>query len=276
MENRAKLLSRLLQHGDRGSAQLRTDLKCHGWKALGDQFSAEELETSRTLLQQWRSRGIHLISCLDADYPENLLSLKDHPLSLFIQGDWRNQDGLSVAVVGTRQPSPQGLARTRRLTTALARAGVSIVSGLARGIDTQAHQAALAAGGRTLAVLGTGHDHCYPPENFSLQREIARTGAVISQFLPQFGGSRYSFPMRNRVIAGISRLSVVVEANQGSGAEDEARACLRIGRPLFLLRSLVEQQDWAEKLSHREDVQVLDHVDQILAHLSQEADRPQR
>lgn len=264
MESRARLLSRLLKQGLKGGAQLRADLQRHGWKALGDDFSAEDLENSRNLLQSWSAQGIHMFSCLDEDYPENLLALQDHPASLFIQGPWNNQDGRSVAVVGTRQASPQGLARTRRLATALAQAGVSVVSGLARGIDTQAHLATLAAGGRTLAVLGTGHAHCYPPENRSLQREIACKGAVISQFLPHFEGARYAFPMRNRIIAGISRLSVVVEAKQGSGAEDEARACLKIGRPLFLMRSLVEQQEWAKKLSRLAGVEILDQVQQIL------------
>jgi DNA processing protein len=199
----------------------------------------------------------------DDDYPANLRGLAHRP-RLFVWGQLCPQDERAVAIVGTRQPSGEGLRRATRLATALAREGVTIVSGLARGIDTAAHLATLRAGGRTLAVVGTGLSHCYPPENRALHRQISHCGAVISQFPADFRGARSSFPQRNRVIAGLSRVSVVIEAASGSGAQNEAQAASKIGRPVFLLNSLVQSQAWAREMVEKKGARILNCERQVL------------
>jgi DNA processing protein len=140
----------------------------------------------------------------------------------------------------------------------LVRAGYTVASGLATGIDTAAHTAALEAGGRTIAVIGTGLQRVYPPENAALQKRIASECAVISQFWPEATPSRRSFPMRNAVMSGISLSTVIVEASETSGARVQARLGLAHGRPVFLLGSLVTTQAWAREFAHRAGVQVVE------------------
>lgn len=212
----------------------------------------------------WEAQGIRLLSVLDDEYPQNLKVLKQRPAGLYVQGLILPQDEGAVAVVGTRQPSPAGLARARRLGRVLARAGVTVVSGLARGIDTAAHESCLQAGGRTLAVLGNGLLHCYPPENAPLQRAIGAQGAVVSQFAPDMRATRYSFPLRNRVIAGLARISVAVECGPASGTLLELRAALACGRQVMLLESLVHSQDWAREWVELGRATVLRSEDQLV------------
>jgi DNA processing protein len=153
-----------------------------------------------------------------------------------------------VAVVGTRQPSDAGRSTTRELATALAAAGVTVVSGLARGLDTDAHTAALDTGGRTIAVLGSGIRCPYPPENADLAVRIGRSGAVVSQFWPDTPPSRTSFPRRNVVTSGIALATLVVEASATSGARLQARLAREHGRPVLLVDSLVRGEAWASEL----------------------------
>lgn len=229
----------------------------------GQAPDGEALARACRQLTDWQDQGIRLLSQRDGDYPANLRSLANMPKSLFVQGQM-TLDSRAVAIVGTRQASLDGLRRASRLSGALARRGVTIVSGLARGIDTAAHRAALGVGGRTVAVLGTGLTRYYPPENAALQAEIAARALLVSQFSPTFQGTRYSFPMRNRVIAGLALISVVVEAAQGSGAQNEAQAAQKLGRTVFLLRSLVQEQSWARAMVENEGALVLTGEEQIL------------
>ena len=216
------------------------------------------------LREDWETEGIRLLSVLDDEYPQNLRVLKQRPAGLYVQGLLLPQDERAVAVVGTRQPSPEGLARARRLGRVLARAGVTVVSGLARGIDTAAHETCLRAGGRTLAVLGNGLLHFYPPENAALQRAIGAQGAVLSQFAPDMQATRYSFPLRNRVIAGLARVSVAVECGPSSGTMLELRAALAMGRQVMLLESLVHSQDWAREWVEQGKATVLRSEEQLV------------
>jgi len=227
-----------------------------------------ELEQGRVLhpgiREDWEAEGVRLLSVLDEEYPVNLRVLRQRPAGLYVQGLLLPQDERAVAVVGTRQPTPEGLARARRLGRLLARAGVTVVSGLARGIDTAAHESCLRAGGRTLAVLGNGLLHFYPPENAALQRAIGAQGAVLSQFAPDQRATRYSFPLRNRVIAGLARISVAVEAGPNSGTLSELQAALAVGRPVMLLESLVHSQSWAQEWVDAGKATVLRSEDQLL------------
>lgn len=210
------------------------------------------------------AEGIRLLSVLDEEYPRNLRLCKQRPAGLYVQGLILPQDERAVAVVGTRSPSAQGLARARRLGWVLGRAGVTVVSGLARGVDTAAHEGCLRGGGRTLAVLGNGLLHFYPPENAALQRGISAQGAVLSQFAPDQPATRWSFPMRNRVIAGLATVSVAVECSEESGTLIELKAALALGRRVLLLESLVTGCGWAQQWVDSGKAEVLSSEQQLL------------
>ena len=223
-----------------------------------------ELEAADTV-------GAHLTTVLDADYPANLRLVPNLPPFLFIRGDVVQDDARSVAVVGTREASPEGIKRGRRMATVLAERRVTVVSGLARGIDTAAHRAALDAGGRTIAVLGTGITRCYPAENAGLAEEIADSGALASQFWPTRPPGRDTFPRRNVVTSGISQGTVVIEASSTSGAKMQARLALEHGKKVFLVRSLVTNQTWAQTYVTKRGAIEVDEVDEVVRHLAEPA-----
>lgn len=214
-------------------------------------------------LDAWEREGIRVATVLDADYPENLRTIYNRPPLVFIAGDLVPNDARSVAIVGTRQASPAGRARARRAAVAVVEAGMTVVSGLAAGIDTAAHTAALEAGGRTVAVIGTGLHRSYPAENAELQARIAHEGAVLSQFLPDAPPTKQSFPMRNAVMSGLALATVVIEAPAKSGARIQARCALEHGRRLFLPSSMLEH-DWAREFAERPGAHVVDDASEIV------------
>jgi DNA processing protein len=169
----------------------------------------------------------------DAGYPENLRHICDAPECLFVKGSVLPRDRVAVAVVGTRSPTPVGKVIAFEIARDLAGAGATVVSGLALGIDTQAHLGALAAGGRTIACLGTGVDVVYPRRNASLMRDIAARGSLVSEYPAGTAPLGWHFPKRNRIISGISLGVVVVEAGEKSGALNTAGWALGQGRPVM-------------------------------------------
>jgi DNA processing protein len=177
--------------------------------------------------------GVCLLTPDDEDYPRRLRELPDPPPALWCRGEPGSVDAAIVAVVGSRRPSAYGEAMARRISSELARAGVTVASGLARGIDAAAHRAALEAGGQTIAVLGCGLDHIYPKEHRTLQEAIGRQGAVLSEFAPDAPPLSHHFPQRNRLISGVSLGVVVVEAGERSGSLITARLALEQGREVF-------------------------------------------
>lgn len=219
----------------------------------------------------WQGDGIGVHAFFDDTYPAQLLGIREVPPVLFSKGDLRVHDR-AVAVVGSRKASDEGLRIARAVARTLAGRGVTVVSGLAAGIDTAAHSAALEAGGRTVAVLGTGIRRCYPSANRRLQEHIAEVGLVISQFWPDAQPSRQSFPMRNAVMSGYAVATVVVEAGETSGARIQARLALQHGRPV-VLTSQVMQCEWAKTFAENPGVylvhgtaQLLEAVDDILSY----------
>ena len=187
-------------------------------------------------LIQWCRQHQVAIVCRDTEqYPRRLDDLCDAPPVLFIRGDVIEQDGLAVAIVGTRHATVYGLKQAERFGYALARAGITVVSGLARGIDAAAHQGALSAGGRTFAVLGSGLGQIYPAEHQSLADAIATSGAVISEFAPQAKPRSGMFPQRNRLISGLSLATFVIEAPDRSGALITARLAGEQNRDVLAL-----------------------------------------
>ncbi|MBX5489513.1 MAG: DNA-protecting protein DprA [Chloroflexi bacterium] len=177
--------------------------------------------------------GVRALTLADAGYPAALREIADPPPVLFLRGELLPADEWAVAIVGTRRATAYGRQVAETLATALARAGITVVSGLARGIDACAHRAALAAGGRTLAVLGHGLDTIYPPEHQGLAREVAASGALISEFPLGTRPDAPNFPRRNRILAGLARAVVVVEAGRSSGALITAELALEQGRDVY-------------------------------------------
>jgi DNA processing protein len=168
--------------------------------------------------QTIKQENIRLLSYTDADYPALLREIYDHPLLLYVQGTLKAEDATSVGMVGTRMPTGYGSAVARKWAAQLAARGFTIISGLARGIDTHAHLGALDAKGRTIAVLGYGFGYIYPRENEQLYHAIVKTGAVITEYPYKRYHGKASFPLRNRLIAGLSRALLVVESRDSGGA----------------------------------------------------------
>lgn len=244
-----------------------------------DRTLAEELGDGTSLLAEdpvplvaaaerdvarWRAGGIQPLSVLDDAYPDNLRAVHDRPALLFVAGALRPADARAVAVVGSRRPSEAALAQATAIATELVVAGITILSGLAAGIDTAAHRAADAAGGRTVAVIGSGHAHAYPAENTALQEHLATRHAVVSPFWPESPPSAAGFRHRNGIMSGLSRGTVIVEASARSGTRIQARLALAHGRPVFLLRTLLSQT-WAAELARRPGVHVVGGAAEIVA-----------
>lgn len=229
----------------------------------GDGIDTEALlENATSDIARWEAAGMRALTLLDDDYPRNLRAVHDRPPLVFVRGELTAGDARSVAVIGSRRAHDQGLEAARRVAEHLVGCGYTVVSGLAAGIDTAAHRSALAHGGRTVAVIGTGLARCYPPQNAPLQRTIAREGAVVSRFWPDDPPTRQSFPLRNAVMSGLTLATVVVEAGMTSGARLQARLALAHGRPVFLLESLLEQR-WARELAERPATHVFSSPEEI-------------
>ena len=184
--------------------------------------------------------GARLVTPDDAEYPKPLKNIYDPPLCLYVRGAWEEQDEQALAIVGTRRATHYGAAQAERLAYQAAKAGFTVVSGLARGIDTVAHRAALKAGGRTLAVLGGALDKLYPPENRELAEEIAAQGALLSEFPLGREPDRTTFPYRNRIVSGLSKGVLVVEAGLESGAMNTAEQALEQGRSVMAVPGRVD------------------------------------
>lgn len=197
-----------------------------------------------TVILQWCDRaGIDIVSSQDPRYPASLHTIHDPPPILYIKGRILPRDALSLAVIGTRRSTTYGRRQAERLGTAIARSGLTVVSGLALGIDSVAHRAALDAGGRTLAVLGSGHGRLYPPENESLANRIAESGgAVLSEFPPLHPSAKWTFPQRNRIVSGLALGVLVIEAPLRSGAMITARMAAEQGRDMFAVPGPIDSE----------------------------------
>lgn len=232
-----KLAAAFPEMGRAFSASL-TELTAAGIELrVAEAFLAERaaIDPARELARV-REAGLRAVTRLDADYPPALLNLYDPPAVLFVRGTLPKAGQPLLAVVGSRHATNYGLECTRGLCIPVARAGVGIVSGLAYGIDAAAHEAALEAGGYTLAVLGGGVDEAsiYPSQHRSLASRIAAAGgAVVSEYLPGTASLKPHFPIRNRIIAGLCRATLVVEATEQSGSLITAKAALEAGRDVF-------------------------------------------
>lgn len=208
--------------------------------------------------------GIRMVVEGDLLYPKNLSSVQHVTYHLYYRGALQPSDTVAVAVIGSRNCSSQGAQAAFDLSAQLARAGITVVSGLAHGIDQAAHRGALSVRGRTLAVLGTGLNEIYPPEHYDLSVEICQSGALLSQFDPGFPGSPRGFLRRNHVITGMAQVVVVAEAQLYSGTASALKGALAQGRPVGLLRSLVESAPWAADLVDSGQAFAVDSAEDII------------
>jgi DNA processing protein len=186
-------------------------------------------------VERARATNTTILTIADAGYPAHLRQIHDPPTVLYVRGELLDRDRTAIAIVGTRKPSHYGTSCAKKLSYQLAYAGVTVVSGLARGVDTDAHLAALAAQGRTVAVIGSGLDALYPPENAELAAKIAEAGAVLSEFPMATQADRQTFPMRNRIVSGLSMGVLVVEAGVRSGALITAMQAGEQGRAVYAI-----------------------------------------
>lgn len=204
------------------SDKVIAEIRSSSWRDFAEQEIEKAAET-----------GVAIITADDPAFPENLRNTPDPPLYLYVKGALQPEDKNAVAIVGTRKPTHYGTAVTQRFASELASAGFVVVSGMARGIDTQAHRSALTAKGRTIAALGCGIDVAYPPENKGLMEQISKSGAVVTE--NPFGTKPEAgyFPARNRIISGLSLGTVIIEAAEDSGSLITAKFSLEQGRKLY-------------------------------------------
>jgi DNA processing protein len=222
-------------------------------------------------LSAWERANLDLVTVLSAEYPTRLAGVFDCPPFLFVRGEVVPEDR-GMSVVGSRKASDEGLAMARCAAELLVQRGLTVIGGLAEGIDTSAHREALRIGGRTVAVIGTGIKRYFPASNHALQDEIAEKGLVISQFYPDQPPSKATFPMRNGTMSGYGMATIVVEAGEYSGSRIQARKAADHGHPVILFRKVVQATTWGAKMANNPWVTVVgtagelaDAIDQITA-----------
>lgn len=222
-------------------------------------LSYEALANAQREIEHWQARGFKVLPFSDPSYPENLRVVESRPPLLFIEGRLIAEDRRAISVIGTRQPTAAGRELAGATARALALAGFTVASGLAAGVDAEAHRAVLDLQderprvARTIAVLGTGLGEVYPPEHAELQADVAATGALVSHFWPDTPPTRNSFPARNAIMSGLTLGSVIVEAGEHSGTRIQARHALAQGRVVVLMPPAMHC-DWARELAEQPGV----------------------
>jgi DNA processing protein len=222
-------------------------------------------------LVEWeQSTEFDLVTVLDAEYPLALRGIHQMPPVLFVKGRLR-PDEVGVSVVGSRNATQRGLSVAAHVAEGLVERGISVISGLAHGIDAAAHEATLRVGGRPIGVIGTGINRVYPASYRELHERVAVAGALVSQFLPDAPPSKQSFPMRNVTMSGLGRASIIIEAGEHSGTRILARVAVEHGRPVILTDFVANGTNWGQAIGGRPGVyvasgtaEVMDIVEKVL------------
>ncbi len=254
----------------------RTELESCGLSGALAQSVASgcAFEEAADQQEKMRAAGAQLVTLGDAGYPEALRQIYDPPVVLFTRGDVSLLSTLALAVVGTRRPTTYGIAVAERFSGDLSRAGLTIVSGMARGIDTASHRGTLAASGKTVAVLGCGVDVVYPSENRKLAAEIADKGLIVSEFPMASVAFPQNFPIRNRVVSGLCIGLLVVEGAQYSGSAITARLALDQGRELFAVPGNVTSKlSWGPNLLIKQGAKLVQDWNDVIVDLPPAAQR---
>ncbi len=250
------------------SASSLSQVRGVGDKIIDAIRNTNPFDIARREYEECEKLGVTVLTCDDEHYPVSLNEIFDPPIVLYQKGTIEPADQLAVAIVGSRKCTPYGKRIAEKLSAGLARAGVTIISGLARGIDAVAHQAAIKAGGRTIAVLANGLSMVYPPEHAELAEEVARQGAVLTESPLQMQPTRGLFPQRNRIVSGLSLGVIVVEASKTSGTLHTARHAMEQGREVFAVPGPIDSRE-SEGCHHliRDGVKLIQGVDDILQEL---------
>ncbi len=255
---------------ERGSAVAVWDEK-HPTGLFDNDDSDELLTRASKDIRRWDSSRYQLHTLFDRTYPEHVRSVRQMPPVLFTEGELLPNER-AVSVVGSRKATDRGLRFARSVAEMLVSYDVTVLAGLAEGIDTAAHRAALHAGGRTVAVLGNGLDRIYPKANADLQKTIARRGMLLSQFLPDFSPTKWSFPARNAVMSAYGIATIVVEAGEHSGTRTQAREAVAHGRPVILSETVALSTSWGARLTRNPGVfvartpgEAMEQVERIVA-----------
>lgn len=275
-EERAALVT-LLRERPQGKTwpELTTDVLEHGsaqaaLEALHPEqlFVSEEqlarLSTAAADVVEWEEEGLDFLTILDDRYPSSVRDIHQAPPFLFTCGELREGDR-GVSVVGSRDASRIGLKMAASVAQALVRLQISVISGLAAGIDAAAHVATLDAGGRPVGVIGTGIRRQYPAANRELHRAVAKEGLLISQFWPDAPPQKHTFLMRNATMSGYGIATVVIEAGEHSGARAQARMAVEHGRPVILTDLVVDKTEWAKALIGRPGVHLAASTSDVIS-----------
>lgn len=233
---------------------------------FGPTGPASACEQAAGLLREWAASGLEVLTFLDEEYPRRLREVRQMPPVVFAEGHLA-EDDRAVSVVGSRDADLGALDFAAETARLLVGRGITVLSGLAAGIDRAAHAAALDAGGRTVAIIGTGLRKYYPAANRSLQEKIAERGLVLSQFWPDSPPTKWSFPMRNATMSAYGQATVVVAAGEHSGTRIQAREALAHGRPVVLSDSVVHGTRWGAELLRQPGVYRAATPDEALARL---------
>ncbi len=227
-----------------------------------EKFTEKELKKLEKL-------GGKLITIWDQEYPPLLKKIYDPPILFYLLGDFTESDQYSIAIVGTRQPTNYGKVQAEKISIELAKQGITIISGMARGIDSIAHNAAIKSGGRTIAVVGSGLDVIYPAENRKLFEKIAETGAVVSEFSLGTKPDAQNFPRRNRIISGLSLGVIVIETGATGGAMQTAAFALDQNREVFALPGNVgvRQSDGTNLLIQKSEAELITSAEDVINEL---------
>lgn len=264
-----QLAGTVLQHGS--AAEARAHLITES--LFGEDDHTMLVKAARDEVLAWHAAGLEFLSIVDERYPARVRDIQEAPPFLFARGNLVADDK-AVSVVGSRKASERGLQMARAIADTLVSMDLTVVAGLAAGIDTAAHEAALALGGRTVAVIGTGINKHYPASNLRLQQRIAEAGLVLSQFWPDAPPQQHNFPMRNAVMSGYGIATVVVEAGEHSGARIQARMAVHHGRPVILSDLVVNSTEWGKELVDRPDVYVASSIVEVRAVVEKLVERP--
>lgn len=251
------------------------DLAAVSGALLPDPRTESALAWARASVAEWWGQGLRMVTILSDQYPAALSGVFDSPPFLFVEGEVAAREP-AMSVVGSRKPSASGVDFAQIAAELLVESGVTVLSGLAQGIDTAAHRRALELGGKTTAVLGTGITQNYPTSNRELQREIAAKGLVLSQFYPDQPPTRQTFPMRNAVMSGLGMATIVVEASEHSGTRIQARLAGDHGRPVILSADVVQSTSWGHRMQDDPWVRVVSTRRQLADAIDEfRTDRPQ-
>jgi len=235
------------------------------WKEhQGDALLADDgpLEDAHKDVLSWTEQGLRFVSVLDPDYPRRLRGVHEAPPFLFAAGTLKPDDR-GVSVVGSRKASERGHQIATAVAHLLVSMNLSVISGLATGIDAAAHTAALAAGGRPVGMIGTGITDTYPAANAALHAQVSERGVLLSQFWPDAPPRKQHFPMRNAIMSGYGLATVVVEASEHSGTRIQARVAVAHGRPVLLTELVVNATEWGRALVDQPGVYVVRGVEDV-------------